>query len=410
MLRGMSTFRDYLWLKDEPYAAWVDTGYLVSLIRGSTSSAVLDALGAFNRRPHGVGFLGFGARVGEFEALELLEPMTSCAQFVGVADIGGGWVLLIQHNSEYLGIDERLMKPIIEQHEVVSHFSNVNALSRFVWWRDGESEVSFEPMMPSGELDAASASPTAGLSTVMALIPEVGGIERDSDEPRSEFFHREGAFALAERLTGVTVTKDLIESADFTVAIVPTVSDDECTVDHEIPPRHSLVGEQASWVEVVRLNRSWAEATIHGTFVLTDSGSGVEEQTEVEFWVERFGSSRQADSDGPVAISTPQEYWHRGPYAPDTWPERLLVVQRRWASSLVDLLPDSTPAMPTTVAGRQAWEFVLPPEWRGGHPVAVAFDARTGVVLRAETDMRTEELTQFALDEVFADELFVLPE
>jgi hypothetical protein len=42
--------------------------------------------------------------------------------------------------------------------------------------------------------------------------------------------------------------------------------------------------------------------------------------------------------------------------------------------------------------------------------VAVAFDAHTGVVLRAETDHRTEELTQVALDEDFADELFDLPD
>lgn len=406
----MSTFREYLWLKDEPYATWVDNGYLVSLIREATSNDVLDALRAFNRRPHGVGYLGFGARVSEFEALELVKPMTSCAQFVGVADVGDGWVLMIQHNSDYFGIDERLMRPIIEQHEVVCHFSNVNALSRFVWWRDGECQVSFEPGIPSMDLDAAAASPTAGLPTILALIPEVGGIERDTDEPRTESFHREGAFALAERLTGVAVTKDLLESADFTVAIVPTVPDDDCTVDHDMPPRHSLLGDQASWGEVVRLNRSWAEATIHGTFVLTDSGSGIEEQTEVEFWVEPFGSSRQADSEGPVAISTPQGHWHRGPYAPDTWPEQLLAVQRRWGSSLADLLPDSTPATSITIAGRPAWEFVLPPEWPGGHPVAVAFDAHTGVVLRAETDHRTEELTQVALDEDFADELFDLPD
>lgn len=85
-------------------------------------------------------------------------------------------------------------------------------------------------------------------------------------------------------------------------------------------------------------------------------------------------------------------------------------MQRRWGSSLADLLPDSTPATSTTIAGRPAWEFVLPPEWRGGQPVAVAFDAHTGVVVRAETDYRTEELTHFALDETFADELFILPE
>jgi hypothetical protein len=412
----MSTFRDYLWLKDEPYASWVDTGYLVSLIRDATSRDVLDALRAFSRRPRGAGYVGFRARVEELEALDRFDQVDRRVQFVGVADVGDGWVLMIQNNSGFLGIDEQLMRPVIDQHEVVSHFSNVNAVSRFVWWRDGARQVSFEPMLPSGDLDAAA--PTAGLPIILALIPQVGGIERDSDEPRTGFFHREGAFALAERLTGVAVTKDLLESTEFTVAIAPTVPADDGKADFEalvaeileIPPRHSLLGDRATWEEVVRLNRSWAEATIHGTFVLTDSGSGTDERAEVEFWIKPHKGSRQADREGLVAVSTPQGHWHRGPYAPDTSPEQLIAVHLRWGCSLADLLPASAPAMPTAVAGRRAWEFVLPPPWRGGHPVAVAFDARTGIVVRAETDYRTEELFGLHVDEELADDLFALPE
>jgi hypothetical protein len=209
-----------------------------------------------------------------------------------------------------------------------------------------------------------------------------------------------------------------LESADFTVAIAPTVPADDGKADFEalvakvleVPPRHSLLGDRASWGEVVRLNRSWAEATIHGTFVLTDSGSGTEERNEAEFWIKPHKGSRQADRDGPVAVSTPQGYWHRGPYPPDTSPEQLIAVHLRWGCSLADLLPNSTPAMPTAVAGRQAWEFVHPPPWRGGRPVAVTFDARTGIVVRAETDYRTEEVTSLHVDEDLADDLFAVPE
>jgi hypothetical protein len=170
----MSTFRGYLWLKDEPYASWVDTGYLVSLIGDSTSSGVLDALRAFSRRPRGAGYVGFRARVDEFELLDRFDQVNRRVQFVGVADVGDGWVLMIQNNSGFLGIDEQLVRPVIDQHEVVSHFSNINAVSRFVWWRDGERQVSFEPMLASGDLDAAA--PTAGLPIILALIPQVGGI------------------------------------------------------------------------------------------------------------------------------------------------------------------------------------------------------------------------------------------
>ncbi len=120
-------------MSDEPFSWWTGSGYLVSLIRGADSTEVLEALGAFDGRPAGTGLPGFQLRVSDFESTGRVDPMAMCAQTVGVADLGDGWVLMIQGNSEYVGITGELMGPVIANHEVVSHSSNVNADSRFVW-------------------------------------------------------------------------------------------------------------------------------------------------------------------------------------------------------------------------------------------------------------------------------------
>lgn len=128
-----TTYQDYLWFNDEEFGGWQANGHVVSLIRDATADGVLDALGAVGRRRTGVGYDGFGQRAMEFEELGLTRPnryASPTVQTVGVADIGDGWVLLIQHNSDYLGIDDTLFGPVVRHHEVVSHYSNVNANNR----------------------------------------------------------------------------------------------------------------------------------------------------------------------------------------------------------------------------------------------------------------------------------------
>lgn len=321
-------------------------------------------------------------------------------------------MLLIQHNSEYLGVTDDLFRPVIEKHAVVSHFSNVNAKSRFVWWRDGQREISFEPMFPSWDLDRARSTTTNGSSTLFDLMSEVGGFAlEETDEPRSEFFHIEASFALAERLTGIPVTKEMIKTAEFTVALVPTTTEPQAPYAHEIPPRVPLLGERATWSEVHQLYRSAGEATVHATMVLSEDQGGSEERHEVEFWYSPFEGIRQVDADGLLSVGDSSgRHWHRGPYSPNTWPDQLVAIHRRWDQQVpFRLVIDPTSAgTATEVNGRRAWEFVFPPYIFG--PVAVAFDAHTGIPLRAESGGRTEELSDVRLDETFAEDRFTLPE
>lgn len=411
-----TTYQDYLWFNDEEFGGWQANGHVVSLIRDATADGVLDALGAVGRRRTGVGYDGFGQRAMEFEDLGLTRPnlyASPTVQTVGVADIGDGWVLLIQHNSDYLGIDDTLFGPVVRHHEVVSHYSNVNANNRFVWWRDGQQVVSFEPMSPTMDLEWARATAPDDVETVLALIAEVGGIDLDDYYgTRTEFFHIEGCFALAERLTGVLVSKDLIESTEFIVAMIPTTDEPHDQYAHDLPPRVPLLADHATWREVHQLYRSTAEATVHATMVLSDSSSGSEERHEAEFWYSPFVGTRQVDSQGLLSVdSNSAGHWHRGPYSPDTSPWSLLAIDRRWQPQIAFrlLIDPTTQATPTEVNGRQAWEFVFPPaHW--GHPLAVAFDAHTGIPLRAETGDRTEELSNVVLDETFSEDLFTVPD
>ncbi|GAB22554.1 hypothetical protein GOPIP_031_01740 [Gordonia polyisoprenivorans NBRC 16320 = JCM 10675] len=73
------------------------------------------------------------------------------------------------------------------------------------------------------------------------------------------------------------------------------------------------------------------------------------------------------------------------------------------------MIDPNSAATATDVNGRRAWEFVFPPVFYGDSPVAVAFDAYSGIPLRAETRDRTEELSNVTLDEEFSEELFEIP-
>ncbi len=243
---------------------------------------------------------------------------------------------------------------------------------------------------------------------MLALIPEVGGIERGG-EGRTEFFHIPGAFALAERLTGVEVTQELLETAEFTVAIVPVVPDERCTMNHEAPASTPLLADSATWAEVVDLHRSSAMSSVHGVLTLSESGSGFDEVSHAEIWYKPSGHVRQSDADGLLAVMSPNlGHWHRRPYPPQTDPGGLMRIDSRWGRPLAELIAPQSQGTRTWVGDRLAWDFVLPPTG-GGEPVAVAFDAETGVVVRAETPYRTEELAILSVGQQFADDLFAVP-
>ncbi|MDV6270664.1 DUF6461 domain-containing protein [Rhodococcus globerulus] len=121
---------------------------------------------------------------------------------------------MLQQNSGCLGITETVMRPLLERHQVLSHNSSINGDGHFMWWSHGELLADFDPLNP----DFTSSLPDAGTAPeeVIDLIRQIGGIKLDdTPDGRTEYRQVEGAFALGEQLTGVTITPELLCDTEF---------------------------------------------------------------------------------------------------------------------------------------------------------------------------------------------------
>ena len=79
-------------------------------------------------------------------------------------------------------------------------------------------------MLPDTELTGvlADRQHPSSRERIIDLIKEVGGINLSADpDPSAPNYSVPGAFALAERLTGVRVTPELLSQGRFTAAVVP---------------------------------------------------------------------------------------------------------------------------------------------------------------------------------------------
>jgi hypothetical protein len=138
---------------------------------------------------------------------------------IGVAGIDDKWALVAEING-FVGVTERLIGPMSAGRTIVSHFSNINAVHRFNWWRDGRLLVDFDLLFPT---ERFGADPDALLDDIRGVgIPldaqpdEIAGIDLSA-----------AGFALAQRITNVVCTPELFERGDFLVAVVAMPSGEE---------------------------------------------------------------------------------------------------------------------------------------------------------------------------------------
>jgi hypothetical protein len=208
----MSDYRDYLWTEDWPF--FTSDGYCLALVGNSTPEDVLSKLSALDDRLTVTGVRDAfitGYDLGERHGVD-----GDGRQLAAVADAGDGWTIMIQAPG-YIGISQLSMGRIIVDHEVVAHGAD-----RFVWWSGGAQRISFEPLLPQSDLRGvlADRQPEESRTYIIGLIDEVGGIDL-AETPGREFHHVAGSFALAERLTGVRITAELLTGSRFMVAVVP---------------------------------------------------------------------------------------------------------------------------------------------------------------------------------------------
>ncbi|WP_236239169.1 DUF6461 domain-containing protein [Streptomyces sp. CC228A] len=199
-----ATAADYRWL--DHHCPELVRACCVTIVHAVTPEQVLERLRA---RPEGR-VTGISALVDASE--EAWRAYGGDRHFVGLRMVDG-WTVMVEPNG-FLGSLEEMAAPLSRGTELVTHFRNVTAVDQFSRYSDGRLRLRFEPLFPcaGGGAEAESA---------VALMREVGfDLEREGGSLSAT---TEAAFALAERMTGVRLTPELLDAADFLCGSVPGV-------------------------------------------------------------------------------------------------------------------------------------------------------------------------------------------
>jgi Family of unknown function (DUF6461) len=203
----IATASDYAWFEDRPRG--LAETYRLTLARGRIPAEFLARIGARVE----VTRVGVDAL---FEpSMHLWDEYPYKGTLIGVTAApgdDGDWAVAVEVNG-YLGITEEAMIPLSAGTRVVSHYySGGNGVARFYWFEDGVIRLYFDPVEPAYR---EGTTPDA----VLDVMREVGfdmGEEGDNAEDSTG-----AALALADYLTGVRLTPELLEDSIYTCGIAP---------------------------------------------------------------------------------------------------------------------------------------------------------------------------------------------
>lgn len=203
----MATAAEYSWI-DSWANGLLTVGYCVILINELSPATVLDRLDVTERA------VIKGAAATNGPALAAWDNHGGRGCYVAVTEVSG-WALMVEING-WLGSDPAVLVPLSAGTTIVSHYRNVNALDQFTWVEDGSIRVRFEPLFPTVRSGAAPAD--------IELAMRAVGFDLSEGEDRRIEGHTAAAFALAEHLTGIRVTPDLLDESSYLcgVAMLPT--------------------------------------------------------------------------------------------------------------------------------------------------------------------------------------------
>ncbi|GAA0273462.1 hypothetical protein GCM10010302_08830 [Streptomyces polychromogenes] len=197
----MKTAADYAWFEDDfPDIA---EAYCFTLVRGLAPAEVVARLGGRTEAP----LRGIAALTDAAFARYDQAGGDGDEQLIGMTTVGE-WTLLIEPNG-YLGVTGDRALPASAGTSWISHFINVNAVGTFLWAEDGVLRLEFDPMFPQ---DRSGSTPDELLG-----VMERTGFHLDGEPPETDL-SAPAAFALAEHLTGVAVTPELLQDTTFTCA------------------------------------------------------------------------------------------------------------------------------------------------------------------------------------------------
>ena len=193
----MATSSDYAWVESSPFGV----AYCLTMVEGLTPHEMFDRLDVLER-----------------EDLTGLEALAERAygmhdgrrQYTGMRNVGD-WGLMLEING-FVGVNDPARTTLSRGTQLVSHYRNVNAVSRFVWVGDGELWLEFDPLFPSTRRGTKAAE-------VAETLRDTGFDFEDFDSHGHD--PRGAAFRLAERLTGVALSEDLLDRSEYLCGFVP---------------------------------------------------------------------------------------------------------------------------------------------------------------------------------------------
>jgi hypothetical protein len=152
-----------------------------------------------------------GARVEDFTPMTFGEMCAApsgphgSGVFLGITTVGD-WAFIVETSSR-LGITEEIIMPLSAGTRLVSHrFLDIKALDYFFWIEDGKLRFCF--IAQEGYMEEVPDE----LAETMNLI--------DSVYPPLTDPHEGPMFLLAERLTGITLTPQLIKESTYLCGVV----------------------------------------------------------------------------------------------------------------------------------------------------------------------------------------------
>ncbi|MFI7043461.1 DUF6461 domain-containing protein [Streptosporangium sandarakinum] len=190
----IATPGDYAWFSYERFPELAEA-YCFTYVRGLTPGQLVVRLGG---RPEDFTPMTFDELVGT------RYGNGYDTAFLGAATIGD-WVFMVEPNGG-LGADEEIITSLSAGTRLVSHFRDVEGVEYFYWSEDGEIRFCF----------------VADEGYSEEVPEEVVGIMRRIDAGHGHLPPGDGpAFLLAEHLTGVTLTPELLEGSTYLCGVIP---------------------------------------------------------------------------------------------------------------------------------------------------------------------------------------------
>ncbi|UKY52001.1 DUF6461 domain-containing protein [Streptomyces inhibens] len=227
------SYRDHLWFEERfPDLA---EAYCITLAHGLPPAELLRRLGGREEPLYATGPTGTTAVVDA--AFDLLGRSDGTRQLIALTTVGR-WTVAIEPNG-YLGVTEERALPASSGTRWISHFANINGVDTFLWAEDTTNRLCFEPTFPESR---GGSTPDALLDVMRGmgfpLDPQARdateappALEAQETQETGDFVvsdHFDGsehalpaAFALAQHLTGVTLTPELLQNTPFVCGSAP---------------------------------------------------------------------------------------------------------------------------------------------------------------------------------------------